>query len=274
MFGYVLANPKDLNPEDKERYSSYYCGLCSSLEKAYGRKASSFLSYDIVFLDLLLSDLYEPKETLCKGRCFAKPLKKHTFRTSEISAYSADMLSILTYFSALDSIKDGDKSKREKAKDYFESYVPSWDEKYPRQMKAIRENLKRISDGEERGEESIITMSGYFGSLLGEVFAPKEDIWHGRLFTIGSGIGRFIYALDCYDDLKGDEKKGNYNPLIKISKNENFEENFKERLEWHLSDASNAMEALPLKDNLPLIRNILYSGIWTKYEVRRRERSI
>lgn len=36
MFGYVIANPDALTPEQLARYKSCYCGLCRNLKKRHG----------------------------------------------------------------------------------------------------------------------------------------------------------------------------------------------------------------------------------------------
>ena len=59
MFGYIYVNRKELSEEDRKDYQSYYCGLCQVLKKSSGVKAQMLLNYDMTFLILLLSGLYE-----------------------------------------------------------------------------------------------------------------------------------------------------------------------------------------------------------------------
>ena len=63
MFGHVQANLADLSEEEKKRYRAAYCGLCHTLGKRYGFWTRMALTYDLTFLSLLLSSLYEPEET-------------------------------------------------------------------------------------------------------------------------------------------------------------------------------------------------------------------
>ena len=55
MFGYVIANPDALTPEQLARYKGAYCGLCRTLGSRYGKSAQLILNYDFVFLALLLA---------------------------------------------------------------------------------------------------------------------------------------------------------------------------------------------------------------------------
>ena len=61
MFGYVTIHRPELKIKDEQRYRAFYCGLCRSLRDRYGRSGQTTLSYDMTFLAMLLSALYEPE---------------------------------------------------------------------------------------------------------------------------------------------------------------------------------------------------------------------
>ena len=69
MFGYVQANRKDLSEADKKKYKSFYCGLCRQLKADYKKEGMLSLSYDMTFLTMLLSDLYDEQLTKQCNRC-------------------------------------------------------------------------------------------------------------------------------------------------------------------------------------------------------------
>ena len=73
MFGYVQANIADLSEEEKQRYRAAYCGLCHTLGERHGVASRLSLSYDLTFLTLLLSSLYEPEERSGQCRCVVHP---------------------------------------------------------------------------------------------------------------------------------------------------------------------------------------------------------
>ena len=87
---------------------------------------------------------------------------------------------------------------------------------------------------------------------MGELFAVREDEWEASLRRMGFFLGKFIYIMDAYEDLEKDEKKGCYNPLLPLKDREDFEDYVKQIL-------------LPCIENVSVMRNILYSGVWTKY---------
>ena len=60
MFGYIVANKEELSEDEFIRYRACYCGLCRELGKRYGQVDRITLTYDMLFLILLFSSLYEP----------------------------------------------------------------------------------------------------------------------------------------------------------------------------------------------------------------------
>jgi hypothetical protein len=79
---------------------------------------------------------------------------------------------------------------------------------------------------------------------------------------LGNGLGQYIYLADAMVDLKRDTRRGSYNPLKTLS---TTPKEFRNTLTMVLGDASQAFEELPLVQDIHLLRNILYSGIWIKY---------
>ena len=74
MFGYVLINKPELKIREFEVYQSYYCGLCHCLQERSGVFGRMTLNYDITFLTMLLSDLYEPETESKYSRCIVHPI--------------------------------------------------------------------------------------------------------------------------------------------------------------------------------------------------------
>ena len=73
MFGYVMANPQELRPEQRERYLAVIAAFAGPLgSRIPGQPFGA--QFDMVFLALLLSSLYEPAEEQSSGRCLIHPL--------------------------------------------------------------------------------------------------------------------------------------------------------------------------------------------------------
>ena len=76
MFGYVNINRNELSDENKKIYQGYYCGLCQKLKEVSGRKGQMLLNYDMTFLVVLLTGLYELEDKSTDFVC-ALIRKKH-----------------------------------------------------------------------------------------------------------------------------------------------------------------------------------------------------
>ena len=109
MFGYVLADASRLTKEENERYRSFYCGLCRSLKKNCGNISRFTLNYDLTFLALFLSAVYNDKSEPENKTCVLHPLTKNPSIENEFSDYSAYMNVVLSYYKLIDDWKD-DKS--------------------------------------------------------------------------------------------------------------------------------------------------------------------
>ena len=65
--------------KDFDTYQSFYCGLCQQLKQRFGQFSRLALNYDMTFLAILLSGLYEPKTKERKIRCILHPAHKKMF---------------------------------------------------------------------------------------------------------------------------------------------------------------------------------------------------
>ena len=101
MFGYIYVNRKELSEEDRKDYQSYYCGLCQVLKKSSGVKAQMLLNYDMTFLILLLSGLYELENKEEEFFCPLHPGKKKIAYINEATQYASDMNVVLFINSVL-----------------------------------------------------------------------------------------------------------------------------------------------------------------------------
>ena len=76
MFGYVTVNPAELDEAQKARFAAYYCGLCRRLRADHGVMGRMTLTYDMTFLTVLLTSLYDEETKSGRGRCPAHPAKQ------------------------------------------------------------------------------------------------------------------------------------------------------------------------------------------------------
>ncbi len=266
MFGYVMTNRPELKIREYDRYRAYYCGLCTALKKEYGFLGRLTLNYDMTFLVMLLSGLYEPEcHHTCK-RCVAHPLVKHEEITSEISSYAADLNIIMAYCNMLDDWKDEKKLSRLLLAFALRGKMKKACRRRPEKAEKIKEFLDRLSELEKTDETNFEEPSGLFGQIMGEVFAYRDDFWKDRLYSCGFYLGKFIYLLDAYEDIEEDILQGRYNPLKSIYRNEDFEAKWEQVLTENIAECTGYFEQLPITEDAEIMRNILYSGVWIRYE--------
>ena len=268
MFGYININAKELSKENKEIYQSYYCGLCKELYKNSGTKGQMLLNYDITFLVVLLTGLYEPAETKKEFVCALHPFRKRTLVSNQISKYAADMNVMLAYFNLIDDWQDEHKISKRAMAGLLQKDYERLAKKYPRQSNAIERYIEKLSEYEANNETNIDLVAGLTGEVLGELFAWREDEWYDELKTLGFYLGKYIYLMDAYEDLSRDEKRDSYNPLRELKKAhvQDFEVIVKLMMTSMMSECAKSFERLPIIMHADILRNIIYSGVWSKYE--------
>ena len=286
MFGYVTVNRPELKVKELELYRSYYCGLCAELHRRYGRKGQLLLSYDCTFLLLLLTGTYEPEETEKLGRCIVHPAIVHRETSNRFTEYAADMNVLLAWLKAADDWRDERKQSAKLLAMLLRRDYLKIRERYPRQEKAVRENIQALYREERREQRSAASFegqagsekvaqilaridktAGYTGRFLGELCVVREDRWAEDLRGTGFYLGKFIYLIDAYDDLEEDRKKGNYNVLLQLQRAlpESFEDYVRQILLDTAACCCRVFERLPIVKDVELLRNILYSGIWVRF---------
>lgn len=264
MFGYVTANKPELKIREYARYKGFYCGLCRRLQKQHGRLGQVTLTYDMTFLVILLSSLYEPKMEEEKRRCLIHPAKKQVMIYNEITDYAADMNILLTHDHLQDDWEDERKLSGWLGMKVFARKKRKMEEKYPRQARAIAQALKQLHLLEEKKCADIDVVARPFGELMSELFVWREDAFQNILRPLGFYLGKFIYIMDAWMDRTKDEKKECFNPFL-IGE-DYTEKRIREILDGTLRMAIAEFEKLPCEQDLTILRNILYEGVWTTSE--------
>jgi hypothetical protein len=116
-------------------------------------------------------------------------------------------------------------------------------------------------------------MAGLFGNIMAEIFAYRHDEWESSLRKIGFFLGKFIYLMDAYDDVEKDIKSGSYNPFKKAYlEDPTFADDCRSLLTLMMSECSREFEQLPILLHAEILRNVLYSGVWSRYTAVTAER--
>lgn len=272
MFGYVVVNKAEMKFKEFDIYHSYYCGLCHSLKKRYGLAGQMTLSYDMTFILMLLTSLYEPEEHYSTGKCIAHPFETHETRQNFFSDYIADMNVLLSYYKCLDDWEDEKKIHKLIFSKFLEGKAKEKQEFYLEKIRKINMLMHEISQKEKEDCQDVDRMAGLFGEIMAQILVVREDEWADNLRGIGYYLGEFIYLLDAYEDIEEDMKKKRYNPLRSRYEELEFEEDCRTILTMMMAECCREFEKLPLLEHVEILRNILYSGVWCRYELVREKR--
>ena len=266
MFGYILPNLESLGEEEKLRYHAVYCGVCRSIRARYGQRCRLTVSYDMTFL-------------ASQKRCPVHPLQPLQVAQSEFTDYAADLSVAMTYHKCLDDWRDDHSAKARAAAVALEMPYRKAKRRIPQACQAIEDAMAGIHSIEEAalgesdgsrvsegclagGVVNLDAAANRFGILLGSLFANKDDFWATDLRRFGARLGKFVYVMDAVMDLRQDQETGSYNPF---SSSDRSIEDFREDLELLAAATADAFERLPLERDVHVLRSVLYSGIWQRY---------
>lgn len=273
MFGYVMADKNSLTPEQLARWQGSYCGLCRSMGFRCGQLSRCALTYDLCFLSLLLGSLYEPEERELFRACPVHPFKEVHSIQSAATDYAADLNVLLARRSALDHWQDERKLRGLLLAKSLGPAAKKAAARLPEKEAAIQQCMETLGQVEARRDPSPDAGAGAFGRLTGELLVWREDRWSPTLRALGLELGRFIYLLDALCDLEQDEKKGLYNPLSAAMAGGMSRRDITDILLTLAASAADWMERLPLCRDIDILRNILYTGLWTKIKFTDGERT-
>lgn len=100
---------------------------------------------------------------------------------------------------------------------------------------------------------------------MADLFVYKEDMWEQTLRRMGFFLGKYIYIMDAYEDLEEDLRKQCYNPLKHLHERADYEEQIRQILCMMIAECSAEFEKLPCLLDVDILRNILYDGVWNRY---------
>lgn len=265
MFGFVMANGRELSRDEKIRYSAVYCGICRNIRAVSGNLSRMGLSYDMAFLALLLMSLYEPQEETGNHACMLHPMRP--FVDSEVIRYAADMNVALGYYNCMDDYQDEGKRTAKWMAGVFAPGLQEIKKRWPRQCEAIEHCIGQLGQLEKENCPDPDTLAGCFGGLMEALLCYRQDRWETDLRQMGNALGRFIYLADAATDYRKDKKKHRFNPFLAMGMEED-RGRWEDYLVLAIGRCCEFYEHLPLVQDKKLLDNILYSGIWIQYRRR------
>ena len=287
MFGYVRPALNALPQAEQEAYRGAYCGLCHTMGRRHGFWSRFTLNYDFTFLAVLFA-AGGGGET-CARRCPVHPLQKprECLSGAPMDA-AADASMILTWYKLRDDVEDkkfftGLPARFLNA--VFGHSARRAEARMPQFAGEVRQGLARLHALEQANSGELDRAADSFARILqaaapaggGEVFrrAAAQLLYH---------VGRWIYLIDAWDDLKEDRLKSRYNPLDARfhGRAEDQREYVSTTMTHSLRMAVSAANLMELGSWEPVIINTLYRGLpavqeavlsgrWKEMKKQRRE---
>ncbi|MCL2741174.1 MAG: DUF5685 family protein [Oscillospiraceae bacterium] len=277
MYGYVLPDKPDLRVRELETYKAYYCGVCRCIGRRHGHTARFALSYDCVFLGALLSSLAEGEPRMERFRCMAHPCgRRGASMTDAAVEYAADLSVALMRRKALDDWRDERSPAALLGSRRLRGPSGRVSERYPEMARRVAESIGRLADLERAGCGQLDQPADAFGKALeqallqGAATVGAMDGEREALGWMGYNIGRWVYSIDAYDDMREDHRKGRYNPwlagrAVDGPGLEGYAESVRgragESLLLALAEASKAYGFLRVRRNGGLLENVLFLGM-------------
>lgn len=222
MFGYVKVCKPELRVREYEEYKAVYCTLCKILGKEYGQFSRVLLNYDATFY-VLLRECATGGEMPCykKGRCRFNPLKKCGYceNPSEIYREAAALTVLMSYQKVLDNLADGKGLKKIAAhlcKPFLRGKYKKAKAKYPFFAAQIENAMQKQAALESEHCASVDRAAEPSAKALEMIFAHGIAAENNRrvVSRVAYCVGRWVYLLDAYDDMREDLKYGAYNPFL------------------------------------------------------------
>ncbi len=264
MFGYIRAEKSELKIKEYDIYKAVYCSLCKKLGKSYGILSRFTLSYDFTFLAMLNMSLKDSCVKFEQKACTFNPLKKCNYcKSDDEFEMPAAAAMIMTYYKLLDNIADEKGIKKFVfwcLKPIFKSANKKAKEKYPQIEKIVSDYIEKQTNLENSNCQDVDKIADPTACALSQILmlCSEESSQKRVLERLGYCLGRYIYLIDAFCDLKEDVKKGSYNVLKNKSDVNKYIE---EQIYFCINEVALAFELLEIKKFKTILGNIIYLGL-------------
>ncbi|HPE67866.1 MAG TPA: DUF5685 family protein [Thermotogota bacterium] len=217
MFGYLRPVR---GPEHEFFYfRAHYCGMCMALKHDGGNFCRLFLSYDQAFVHMLLSAYLHVPPRLHWSNCILHPVRKRPMVHQDALAREVTAVSrFLAEKKLLDDVHDEKGLRKWGALRLLSLSRKRGERKSQETMQQqTQKEFQAMSSREQEKSGSVESLSGSFGKVLRALGAgffpalPRQQ--EKQLLDFLELVGKWLYVMDCIDDLQEDICKKRYNPL-------------------------------------------------------------
>jgi hypothetical protein len=229
MFGTLKPQACGLACDRRHAYATFYCGLCKGLGDHFGTATRVLLTYDAVFLALVVDGLIVEQAAPDACRCPMLPLvHRPTVRPDSVAMrYASAMQMLLVDQFLADRSEDGKRAAKA-ARPLLSSRVTraytmlgelgvSMEEVRGFEQVQARVERTRDADVQDACEPTRRALGVAFErmtALPGVSEEATSDRSREALRELGRALGGAIYLIDALDDLAKDHASGAFNPCL------------------------------------------------------------
>lgn len=228
MFGALRIERDRLDDEQVRLYRAHFCAACHGTREEFGRLESLGTNFEQTVLCMVLAGISEVTATESMG-CTAWPLRK-----VEVVRLPG---ALRTYLAAL-NLAVIEQKLIDDQQDEGRWWTGALHRLLGRRFCAGRRRLSELgfpldvvaglataqSSVEAQAGQDLAAYAAPSADLSAEVFGFGA-VLAGRpglaadLAELGATLGFLVYALDAWDDLESDRRRGRFNPLTQRSEN-------------------------------------------------------
>ncbi|MBQ4265335.1 MAG: hypothetical protein IJB85_07470, partial [Clostridia bacterium] len=153
MLGVMMVRKDELKFREYDRYRGYYCGLCRAIGKRCSSVCRMALSFEMTFLAMLHTSLYEPETECDKHRCLFHPVTKQLMLSNEAIDYAADLSALISYYDLRDGWEDERRVDKLAESELLKRAAMRAGEMLPRQREAVERYVKALHEVERRNDQ-------------------------------------------------------------------------------------------------------------------------
>ena len=222
MFGLLRPLKRLVGEEDWRDYASAYCNLCATLSHRYGLPARLLVVHDVATADWLLAGAAPVRRPFPACNCVKGGTRSvpAALRSDERQSLLAAVSAYTVGVKVQDDLADGGGWKARLAHALYgdtfararrDLALTGFD------VAAFEAALAEQQEVERRGETDLAAASGPSGRAFGLVarhLAQRHGgVTPGDADALGERIGRAVFLVDAYQDIRRDLAAGAYNPL-------------------------------------------------------------
>ena len=269
MFGNIKPNKGEMKIKDYTNYRAYYCGLCKSMGKRYAGLCNFGLSYEAVFIAIVMSALSDEEVVLKRQRCFVHPFTKSPMVVHNSSVDRSAAINVLLIYNSLcDNIRDENDFKSKLGKLWFGAPYKRAAKELSETDDRIKIKLDELAMLEEGLCDVMEMVAQPFAEMMGQIAVDCTENKSEELYWFGFFMGKWLYFIDAFADIEKDVKNNSYNPFVRVYKDLPAEEIISSAredaqflLENAMTEIGRLYDRLDIKRNKEIIENILFVGM-------------